>query len=52
MRIWQPSDYPLQYYFELQDGKNSAWLYPGFNKTQSNQPYFAVYKETRDSEGN
>jgi hypothetical protein len=45
------SDYPLQYYFELEDGKNSAWLYPGFNKTLSNQPYFAVYKEARDSEG-
>jgi hypothetical protein len=38
------SDYPLQYYFEFEDGKQSAWLYPGFNKTLSNQPYFVVYK--------
>jgi hypothetical protein len=38
------SEYPLQYYFELKDEDGSAWLYPGFNKTLSNQPYFAVYK--------
>jgi hypothetical protein len=40
------SIYPLQYYFQLEDGKGSAWLYPGFNKTLSNQPYFAVYKRS------
>jgi hypothetical protein len=38
------SEYPLQYYFELKDQEGSAWLYPGFNETLSNQPYFAVYK--------
>jgi hypothetical protein len=38
------SEYPLQYYFELNDEKGSAWLYPGFNETLSSQPYFAVYK--------
>jgi hypothetical protein len=38
------SEYPLQYYFELKDEESSAWLFPGFNQTLSNQPYFAVYK--------
>jgi hypothetical protein len=38
------SEYPLQYYFELKDEEGSAWLYPGFNETLSNQPYFALYK--------
>ena len=38
------SNYPLQYYFALERGKGSAWMYPGFNDTLSNQPYFAVYK--------
>jgi hypothetical protein len=40
------SEYPLQYYFELKNEGGSAWLYPGFNQTLSNQPYFAVYKRT------
>jgi hypothetical protein len=40
------SEYPLQYYFELQDGKGAAWMYPGFNKTFSNQPYFAVCRKS------
>ena len=39
------SEYPLEYYFELSDG-NAAWMYPGFDKTLSNQPYFALYKRT------
>ena len=34
--------YPLQYYFELKDGPNTAWMYPGFNKDLTNQPYFVV----------
>jgi hypothetical protein len=37
------SPYPLQYYFVLQKGSQAA-LYPGFNATFSNQPYFAVWK--------
>lgn len=42
-----PADYtqslfPLEYYFELRDA-DDAWLYPGFNATLSNQPYFAVW---------
>jgi hypothetical protein len=39
------SVYPLQYYFELQRATN-AWLYPAFNATLSNQPYYAVAKRT------
>ena len=40
------SDFPLQYYFVLEDEKSSAWMYPGFNKTLSNQPYFAIAKRS------
>jgi hypothetical protein len=36
------SEYPLQYYFELRAAGGAAWLYPVFNSTLSNQPYFAV----------
>ena len=32
------------YNVELKDEEGSTWLYPGFNETLSNQPYFAVYK--------
>ena len=38
------SAYPLQYYFELKQGPDKAWLYPGFNADQANQPYFVVRK--------
>jgi hypothetical protein len=38
------SEYPLQYYFELRGKTGAAWLYPAFNSTFSNQPYFAVTK--------
>jgi hypothetical protein len=40
------SIYPLQYYFQLEGGKGASWLYPGFNRTLSSQPYFAVYKRS------
>jgi hypothetical protein len=40
------SIYPLQYYFNLQHENASAWLYPAFNSTLSNQPYYAVSKRT------
>jgi hypothetical protein len=40
------SEYPLQYYFELQYRKGAASMYPGFNKTFSNQPYFAVSRKS------
>jgi hypothetical protein len=36
------SPYSLQYYFELRDGSGKASLYPGFEPTVSNQPYFVV----------
>jgi hypothetical protein len=45
------SPFPLQYYFELRRGTSDAWLYPAFNITWSNQPYFAIYKrEARNQE--
>jgi len=37
------SPFPLQYYFEL-SRPEAAWLYPAFNATLSNQPYYAVWK--------
>jgi hypothetical protein len=36
------SAYPLQYYFELKEGQDKAWLYPGFNADLMNQPYFVI----------
>jgi hypothetical protein len=39
------SPYPLQYYFELQQASD-AWLYPAFNATLSNQPYYAIAKRS------
>jgi hypothetical protein len=36
------SQYPLEYYFELKQGPDSAWLYPGFSEDLTNQPYFVV----------
>ena len=36
------SPYPLQYYFELKEGPDKAWLYPGFNADLMNQPYFVI----------
>ncbi len=40
------SKFPLEYYFELSDARGVEWMYPGFNKALSNQPYFAVCKGT------
>jgi hypothetical protein len=37
------SPFPLQYYFEL-SRPDEAWLYPAFNATLSNQPYYAVWR--------
>jgi hypothetical protein len=36
------SPYPLQYFFELHEEPQAAWLYPGFEPNLSNQPYFVV----------
>jgi hypothetical protein len=40
------SAFPLQYYFVFQRGADAAWLYPGFNSTLSNQPYYAIAKRS------
>jgi len=40
------SVYPLQYYFELNRGTDLAWLYPAFNASLSNQPYYAISKRS------
>ncbi|MCX5645182.1 MAG: twin-arginine translocation signal domain-containing protein [Phycisphaerae bacterium] len=34
--------YPLEYYFELRSATGQVWLYPGFDATLTNQPYFVV----------
>jgi hypothetical protein len=34
--------YPLQYYFELRERPDKAWLYPGFGPDLVNSPYFTV----------
>jgi hypothetical protein len=39
------SAFPVQYYFELQR-TDAAWLYPAFNSTLSNQPYYAIAKRS------
>jgi hypothetical protein len=38
------SEFGLEYYFELADPQGVKWMYPGFDKALSNQPYFAVCK--------
>ncbi len=38
------SHYPLQYYFEVKEQPDKAWLYPGFTENLTNQPYFVVRK--------
>jgi hypothetical protein len=38
------SPFPLQYYFELRESADKAWLYPGFAADLSNQPYEVVHK--------
>jgi hypothetical protein len=39
---YSASPYALEYYFELRRAPDQAWLYPGFNATLSNQPYFVI----------
>lgn len=36
------SPYPLEYFFRWRSARGGAWLYPGFSKDLSNQPYFVV----------
>ncbi len=38
------SVYPLQYYFVLHHGGDSASFHPAFSSTFSNQPYYAVWQ--------
>ncbi len=38
------SPYALQYYFELRERPESAALFPGFNETFTNQPYYVLSK--------
>ncbi|MFZ0305119.1 MAG: hypothetical protein WAL75_20680 [Terracidiphilus sp.] len=39
-------EFPLEYYFELEDKTGKAWMYPGFNETLSSQPYFVAEKRS------
>lgn len=32
----------LQYHFELKEGPEKAWLYPGFSEELPDQPYYVV----------
>ncbi|HEX3878776.1 MAG TPA: hypothetical protein VHW24_17430 [Bryobacteraceae bacterium] len=36
------SPFPLQYYFEVRVAPDKAWIYPGFDATRANQPYYLV----------
>jgi hypothetical protein len=36
------SVFPLQYYFELRESPERAWLHPGFAADLANQPYYVV----------
>jgi hypothetical protein len=36
------SQYALQYFFELHDGRGGARRFPGFTSDRDNQPYFVV----------
>jgi hypothetical protein len=36
------TEYPIQYYFELRNRPDNAWLFPGFNTDLTGQPYFVV----------
>ena len=35
--------YPIQYYFEFQQGRENVSLYPGLNTDLANQPYFVMH---------
>ena len=36
------SAYALQYFFEIHNGPDQAWLLPGFDPNNPAQPYFLV----------
>ena len=41
------SPFPLQYYFELKQGPDKGWLYPGLTPDLTNEPYFVVRQQGR-----
>ncbi len=38
------TQYPIQYYFELRDKLDNAWLYPGLTTKLMQQPYYVIRK--------
>jgi hypothetical protein len=36
------SPYSIQYYFEVGSSSERVWLYPGFDASRANQPYYLV----------
>jgi hypothetical protein len=42
------SPFPLQYYFELKEGADKAWLHPGFSPDLTNTPYYVVRQARRN----
>ena len=38
--------YPLQYYFELKQSADRAWLHPGFPPDLAGQPYYVIHAIT------
>jgi hypothetical protein len=42
--VYTNSPYPVQYYFELREGPDSAALYPGLGEQLVGQPYFTVLR--------
>ena len=43
------SAFPLEYYFELRRG-SEGWMFPGFNATLSNQPYYVALRKNSGQE--
>ena len=39
---YSASKYPLQYYFDLRNGPDNAWLYPGFGAEFGSRPYYVI----------
>ena len=36
------TSYPLEYYFEIRESAENAWIYPGLSRALTAQPYFVV----------
>lgn len=39
------SEFPLMYFFEINDSDGNAWIYPGFDDDLANQPYYHVLRD-------